>query len=424
MEPWRGRLTKYRHRVLGLLSLLSVITYLDRVCISIAGPRLQQELQISPQGWGWVTGVFTLAYAIFEIPSGAMGDRLGPRRVLTRIVWWWSAFTSLTGAVSNYALLLVVRFCFGVGEAGAFPNIGVVISRWFPLKQRTRAWGVVLMGGQFGGALAPMLVVPIQAAYGWRATFYLFGVFGIVWGLTWYWWFRDSPAEMPRVSRAEIDEIGSATPPGHGLPLGVALSSGNLWAVMGMAATTTYTIAFFQSWLGTYLKARGFTETGLLFASLPFLVGAVANASGGFIGDVFVRKFGLKLGRRWIGVIGLGSAAVFLTIAILLENRLVSLVLLSLAYGGITLAQPTLLAISTDIGREHAGAVAGFLNMSAYLGGFVSSLAFGYLVGYFRNYTLPFVPNILLLVAAALFMFRIDASKPLVVETEVAVAMA
>lgn len=161
---------KYRHRVLGLLSLLLVITYLDRVCLAIAGPRMQEALHIGPIAWGWVTGMFTLSYAAFEIPSGALGDRLGPRRVLTRIVVWWSVFTSLTGLVSNYNLLLLIRFCFGMGEAGAYPNAGVVISRWFPPLKRTSAWGIGMMSSQLGGALAPWLVVPLQMRYGWRVS--------------------------------------------------------------------------------------------------------------------------------------------------------------------------------------------------------------------------------------------------------------
>ena len=136
---------KYQHRVLGMLSLLSVITYLDRVCIAVAGPRMQDELHISPEAWGWVTSVFFLSYSAFEIPTGALGDRIGPRRVLTRIVTWWSAFTALTGTVSNYYVLLLVRFCFGAGEAGAYPNASAVIARWIPAAKRTRAWGIVWM---------------------------------------------------------------------------------------------------------------------------------------------------------------------------------------------------------------------------------------------------------------------------------------
>src|SRR6202790_497010 len=136
-----GQPARDRYRVVVLLVLLLAITYLDRVCISVAGPRMQEDLHISPIGWGWVTGVFTISYCLFEIPTGILGDRLGPRRVLTRIVLWWSAFTALTGAVSNYFLLLLTRFCFGIGEAGAYPNTGAVIARWIPAQQRARAWG-------------------------------------------------------------------------------------------------------------------------------------------------------------------------------------------------------------------------------------------------------------------------------------------
>lgn len=128
-------LMNYGHRVLGLLSLLSIITYLDGIGIAVAGPRMPDELHISPQAWGWVTGIFALSYALLEIPNGALGDRLGPRRVLTRIVLWWSAFTSLTGAVSNYILLPLNRVCFGIGEAGAYRNAGAVIARWIPARQ-------------------------------------------------------------------------------------------------------------------------------------------------------------------------------------------------------------------------------------------------------------------------------------------------
>ena len=134
---------KYQHRVLGMLSLLAVITYLDRVCIAVAGPRMQEALHIGPEAWGWVTSVFFLAYSAFEMPTGALGDRIGPRRVLTRVVAWWSAFTTLTGTVSNYYVLLLVRFCFGAGEAGAYPNASAVIGRWIPAAKRTRAWGIV-----------------------------------------------------------------------------------------------------------------------------------------------------------------------------------------------------------------------------------------------------------------------------------------
>src|SRR5262245_31113976 len=198
---------KHRHRVLAFLTLLAAITYVDRVCISVAGPRMQEDLGIDPVAWGWVTAMFTLSYCLFEIPTGALGDRLGPRRVLTRIVLWWSAFTALTGAVSSYPLLLATRFLFGAGEAGAFPNASIVVARWFPATQRASMSGVMLMASQIGGGIAPLLIVPIQMRFGWRAAFFVFGAVGVVWAAAWYRWFRDSPAEQPGISEAELAGI-------------------------------------------------------------------------------------------------------------------------------------------------------------------------------------------------------------------------
>jgi sugar phosphate permease len=328
---------KYQHRVLGLLSLLSIITYLDRVCIAVAGPRMQESLRISPQAWGWVMSVFFISYSAFEIPSGILGARIGPRRVLTRIVLWWSAFTSLTGAVVSYPLLLVVRFCFGMGEAGAYPNMAVVIGRWMPAAHRARSFGVIWMTSQFGGALAPLLVVPILIHYGWHAAFYLFGLVGVLWSGVWYWWFRDSPGEKAGVSPAEIAEVGQGREiHGHpGLPWGVTLRSGILWRVMAIAACYVYVLAFFQSWFQTFLvKGRGFGEVDLMLSTLPYLVGAGGNLLGGFASDLLCRRFGLRLGRRGVGVIGLGVAALALIATIQTVNGTLTLVFLSLVYGG------------------------------------------------------------------------------------------
>ena len=256
---------RYRHRVSALLILLFAITYIDRVCISVAGPRIQEALHIDPLGWGWVTAMFTLSYGLFEIPTGALGDRIGPRRVLTRVVLWWSVFTSLTGMVSNYSQLLIARLCFGAGEAGAFPNAAIVVSRWFPATQRASMSGVLLMASQIGGAIAPLLVVPIQIRYGWRASFYLFGVLGVLWSAIWYWWFRDSPAEKPGVSAVELAETAHLPAASHrGFPWSVALRSESVLALMGAAFCYVYVYNFFQTWFHTFLvKGRGFTEGSL-----------------------------------------------------------------------------------------------------------------------------------------------------------------
>jgi len=167
---------------------------------------MQAALHIGPVGWGWVNGAFALAFALFEIPSGVLGDRIGPRRVLTRIVLWWSAFTALTGAVFGLPFLLAARFLFGAGEAGGYPNASVVIARWFPVRERGRAFGFMLMAAQLGGALSPLIVVPIQVHYGWRASFWFLGLLGPLWAAAWFFWYRDSPGEKIGVSVAELAE--------------------------------------------------------------------------------------------------------------------------------------------------------------------------------------------------------------------------
>ncbi|MEO8131627.1 MAG: MFS transporter, partial [Bryobacteraceae bacterium] len=189
----------HRIRVLALLFLLVLVMYFDRLCIAVAGPRIQRDLNMSPSNWGWVIGAFTIAYAMFEIPSGMLGDRIGPRKVLTRIVLWWSAFTALTGAVTAFPLMLIVRFLFGAGEAGAFPNAATVIGRWIPDSERARATSVIWTATAIGGILTPLIVVPIQQHYGWRVSFFLFGSLGLFWAALWYWWFRDTAAEKKGV---------------------------------------------------------------------------------------------------------------------------------------------------------------------------------------------------------------------------------
>jgi MFS transporter, ACS family, glucarate transporter len=416
---------KYQHRIMGMLSLLAVITYVDRVCIAVAGPRMQDELGIGPEAWGWVASVFFLSYGAFEIPSGLLGDRIGPRKVLTRIVVWWSAFTSLTGMVASYPWLLFVRFCFGMGEAGAYPNASIVISRWIPGQHRARAWGVVWMTSQIGAAISPLLVVPIMARYGWRAAFFVFGIAGVVWAVAWYSWFRDWPHQKKGVPPEELREIGTSAEAGHGgLPWARALADGTFWRIALIGACYVYAIAFFQSWLQTYLvRGRGYTEAALVLSSLPYVVGAAANFAGGLLSDALVRRWGLKTGRRTVGVVGLSCAALFMAATIVTTSNLWALVFLSLAYAGILLQQPNLCAVCLDTGRQHAGAVFGFMNTAAQVASFVSSIAFGYLVGYSGNYNLPFVPMVATLSLGAVLWLKIDPTHQLFEEPEPALVV-
>ncbi len=408
---------KYRYRVLALLFLLSIITYIDRVCISVAGPAMQKDLSITPEMWGWVTGVFAISYAAFEIPTGAMGDRIGPRRVLTRIVIWWSAFTSLTGVVSNYMLLLITRFLFGAGEAGAYPNSSATISRWFPATERARATGVVWMASRVGGAISPLLVVPIQQAYGWRMSFYVFGIMGVVWAAAWYWWFRDTPAEKPGVSKAEMEEIGAPKPSHHGLPWGKVLSQGHIWWIMLMYHTYCWGSYFYLSWLHTFLaKGRGFDAGDLLrYSWLPFAFGGTANLLGGFVSDRLVKRIGLTWGRRACAMIGLGASAVFILCTTFTDDKILSVVFLALGYAGSDFMLPVAWAVCLDVGRKYAGAVSGAMNTAGQVGSFLTSVAFGQIVAsYGGDYNAPLYPMAAMTAVSALLWLKIDPRKPLV----------
>jgi len=373
---------------------------------------MQADLHIDPIGWGWVTGIFTLSYGLFEIPTGTLADRLGPRRVLTRIVLWWSAFTALTGAATGYFPLLLTRFLFGAGEAGAFPGASVVVSRWFRPSQRATMSGVTLMASQIGGALAPLLVVPIQSRFGWRASFFVFGVLGLVWAAVWYLWFRDSPEEKAGIGRRE--EAAALPAHGHHFPWRAALRSPSVLAVMGTALCYVYVYNFFQTWFHTFLvKGRDFTEESLLLSALPYVVAACANLGGGVVSDALAKRMGVRKGRRALGVSAL-TAAGLLTIAVMLtRQQILTVILLSLVYGAITFQQSSVFGVCLDIGKKHAGAMVGLMNTSSQVGGLLGSVAYGYIVERFHSYDAPFAPMAGLLFLGALLWLKIDASTDL-----------
>ena len=317
--------------------------------------------------------------------------------------------------MSSYTLLLITRFLFGAGEAGAFPNASIVVSRWFPPTQRASISGTLLMASQIGGALAPLLVLPIQIRYGWRVSFYLFGVMGVVWAVCWFAWFRDSPSAKRGVSHSELAELsGVSVTPSHGFPWRVAMRSETAIATLGTAFCYVYVYTFYQTWFHTFLvKGRGFSEGSLLLSALPYIVAAVANVTGGMTSDAMVRRLGLKWGRRSLGIVGLGSACLFTIAVMFTRDQVLTVVLLTLVYGAITFQQSGVFGVCLDIGKNHAGSIIGLMNTSAQVGGFLSSLAFGYIVERFGSYDAPFVPMAALLGVGALLWLRIDASRPI-----------
>lgn len=406
-----------RYKVTALLISLYSITYLDRVCISVAGPRMQEDLRIDTVGWGWVTGMFGLAYCIFEIPSGTLGDRIGSRKVLTRIVLWWSAFTALTGTMTRYSALLIVRFLFGAGEAGAFPNGFAVISRWFKASERATMLGVALMSAQLGGALAPLLVVPIQMRFGWRASFFFFGVLGAIWAGVWYAWYRDSPEE--KLGLTANGERAGSHDGGHEFPWRIALRSQSVVAMLVLAFSYIYTVGFFQTWFHTFLvKGRGFSEGSLLISSLPYAIAGCANLLGGAASDALVRRLGQTKGRRGLGVLALATAGLLVILVMVTRDQTLTVILLALAYGAITFQQSGACGVCLDISARSSGTMTGLFNTASYLGSLVGSVAYGYIADRF-GYDAPFVPMAGLLFLGAMAWTRIDASEQLTPEGDV-----
>lgn len=408
---------KFRFRVVSLLFLFSVIIYIDRVCISVAATSIQRDLHLTPKEWGWVLGAFFLAYSAFEIPVGALGDRLGPRRVITRIVSLWSIFTAMTGLVTNLWQLLVVRFLFGAGEAGAYPNSTAAISRWFPKAERARAQAVVWTASRVGGAITPICVIPIIALYGWRVTFAIFGGVGFVWAVAWWWWFRDTPAEKKGVTAQELDEIGrpAVTAEHAKLEWSVALRSGNFWWLLVMYFAHVWAAQFFVTWLYPFLEnGRGYSKADLQYLSwIPFVCGAVANLLGGFSSDLLVKRLGLKWARRTIGITGHVFSGLMFVAVFLVHDKVWSIAFLALAYAGSDFALPVCWAVCLDIGGRHGGAVSGAMNTLGNIGGFLTSIVFGYVVEASGNYDLPMIPIFVMSLISAIAFFKIDSNRPL-----------
>jgi sugar phosphate permease len=393
--------------------------YLDRLCIAVAGPRIQQEMGISPSGWGWVIGAFTLAYALFEIPSGILGDRIGPRRILTRIVLWWSAFTALTGVTTSFRILLAVRFLFGAGEAGAFPNCTSAVSRWFPASERARALSVFWAATAMGGAFAPPIVVAIEQRHGWRAAFYAFGSLGVFWSAFWYFWFRDSPGEKSGVSIEERNKIGAPQVRSaggvHWLQL---MRNSNFLRLLLMYHTYCWGGYFYLSWLHTYLeRGRGLTESQMGIASaLPSVAGLAGLIAGGYLSDRLMRNHSLRFARCFIGSAGLIVSGVLLLAATVTANPWAAVALLTIGLGAMDLMLPVAWCICVDAGGQHAGAISGAMNTAGQAGSLISSVAFGYWVERYGSYDRALMPLAAMLIVSGCLFATIDPSRKMILD--------
>ena len=416
MTTAQGHGSRVRYRVLWMAFLLAIITFLDRVCISFAAPYMMSDLGLTMVEMSLVFSAFTLAYSLFEVPSGWMGDVMGPRRVLTRIVLWWSAFTMLTGAAQGYRSLLAIRFLFGAGEAGAFPNAVRSFSQWFPARERGRANGVLFFGSRLGGALTAPLALSLIQLWGWRASFVVFGCVGVVWAAVWYWTYRDRPADHPDVDAAEVAWItqdGVAASHAVSTPWAALLTSPNLYAICAMYFALGYGLYFYFTWLPTYLtRELGFSmATGGFFAALPFLLAGAANLGGGWYTDHLARTRGLRTARCTLGSLSFATCAVLLIVSTIVPSPIAKALLLALALASADFALSACWAVCLDVGATHAGVVTGFMNTSGNLGGLLGPLVVGFMVERWQSWTYPFYVTAAVYGMGALAWLAVDPRK-------------
>ena len=390
------RPTRVRFGVVGFCVALAVVTYLDRACMATLAPDIMRDLGLSKNQMSVIYSAFALAYAIFEIPTAWWADRWGTRRVLTRIVLWWSGFTILTGAAWNFASLVVTRFLFGAGEAGAWPSAARTFSRWIPQLERGTIQGIFFSGAHLSGGVTPVIVLGLLQVMNWRAVFVVFGVIGVAWSIAWYRWFRDEPAEHPAVNAAERAKIEAGREVGADHPTGGAywrrlFGHRNTIPLCLMYLPNSFAFYFCITWLPTFLKEKhGFDALSLgFFSGLPLIMSVAGDLFGGVTTDYVTRRFGLRLGRC-----GVGAAAYVLAGGAMVLAGFVHAPLLAASLIAVSLAASMFMlgaAWSTcqDIGGRHTGVVSAAMNTSGQIGSVFSPLMVTFLLSRLGDWNAP-----------------------------------
>jgi ACS family glucarate transporter-like MFS transporter len=409
------------------LFVLSAVAFLDRVNISIAGSSIASEYHLTNVQLGWVFSAFLAGYALFQTLGGRLADRLGPRRVLAGGVVWWGVFTALTAAVPRGirgALLLFVsiRFLFGVGEAVVYPASNQFVSRWIPTQERGIANGWIFAGVGAGAGLSPPLITFIMLHYGWRASFWVCAVIGLLVGLVWLIAARDTPAEHPSVSKSELALIHSGlsssaeghTSGRHLIPWSAVLKSKDVLAITISYFSFGYVAWIFFSWFYTYLaQVRGLNlKASAFYAMLPFLAMSVCCALGGMVSDRLTRAYGPRIGRCYLASVVLTLAAIFLALGAEVHSARLASIVLAGGAGALYLAQSSFWSVTADLAGPSSGSVSGFMNMGAQAGGWLTAWLTPMIAARF-GWTASFLVAAGLCLTGAAAWTRVDPSRTL-----------
>jgi ACS family glucarate transporter-like MFS transporter len=405
--------------------LLTVLLYVDRACISAAKGDISSDLGFSMTEFGWIMAVFTLGYALFQTPSGKLADSKGARGVIAGIVTIWSLLTAITGFAWNYVSMLVIRFLFGAGEAGAFPALAKVVYNWFPVSERGIIQGINFSGSRIGAAFAMPLVAWLIKEIGWRHTFLVFGVFGILFGVLWFLLFRNKPEEAGYIGTNEVEYIRKhRQQSGSGakkvLPFGSIIRSVTMWKTMVQYISSNFTFYFSLTWMYPYIQERfqlGLVEAGF-YTSIPLIAGALGNWLAGIMVDAIYRNGKWKFSRRLPAIIGFALSATGMIMVTQVSSPVLSVAFMALAVFGADMTLSPSWAFCIDIGKENAGAVSGTMNMAGNLGAFVTIIAFPYLFKWTNQYE-PFFIICAGLSIVAIFMWSsMDPEKPILSESK------
>lgn len=379
------RPTRVRWFLVAWLFVLSAVAFLDRVNLSIASAKISEEFAISLVRLGPVFSVFLFGYAIFQTAAGRLADRFGPRRMLTFGLVWWGVFSALTAAIPRtigyaVALLVVVRFLLGAGEAIMFPASNQFVARWIPSYERGKANGIIFAGVGIGSAITPTLITFLMLHYGWRSSFLLSASIGFAVGAVWFLCARDTPEAHPSVSVGELSLIQQGVPKSSSakeslLSWSTILSSPNVWILSFAYFCFGYVAWIFFSWFYLYLaKVRGLDlKVSARYSTLPFLAMAICSPLGGAISDALTKRLGSRFGRSSIAFVGFALAAVFLVFGSAAHDARIASLVLAGGAGSLYLSQSAFWAVSADLGGKSSGSLSGFMNMANQIGGMITA---------------------------------------------------
>ena len=391
-----ARPSRARYWVVAFAVTLAFITYIDRACIGQTAPAIRKELGLSTLQMGSVFSAFALAYALFEIPSGWLGDWIGCRRLLMRIVLWWSFFTAATGWARGLQSLVVIRFLFGAGEAGCFPNLAKSFSVWLPRSERPLAEGIKALSARWGGAVTPLLIVLLMRHFTWRAVFQIFGAIGVVWAALFYFWYRDDPSDHPGVNAAELALIGHTAEKVQGnldTPWGRFLRSRSAWLLWLQWFCYFYGFYFYLTWLPTYLQeGRGITvNRSALLASMPLFSAGTGSLFSGALSTWFAKgSRDLRVIRRRTAVTGFALATSLFLWFTMIRDPTWAIAALSAASFAAELSGPISWVTCMDLGGRYVGALSGAMNTMGHVAGMVAPLLTGYIVQRSGNWNVAF----------------------------------